>query len=118
MAVRSKRYKKELEELPEGAIGLTEAVEKVKSFSSTKFDQTVDCVINLGIDPKQADQLVRGSLSLPHGVGKQKKVVAFCEGPDVEAAQKAGAIEAGCDGYIEKPLNPRTIVSEITKFMK
>ncbi len=54
-------------------------VEKIKSFKSVKFDQTVECVLWLGIDPKQADQLVRGSLSLPHGVGKQKKVIAFCD---------------------------------------
>ncbi len=82
-------------------MGLTEAVEKVKSFKAN-FDQTVECVMHLGIDPKQADQLVRGSISLPHGIGKQKKVIAFCEDSDVEAAQKAGAIEAGCDELIKK----------------
>ena len=56
----------------------------------------------MGIDPKQADQLVRGSLSLPHGVGKQKKVIAFCPDEDVEAAKEAGAIEAGTDDLIKK----------------
>jgi large subunit ribosomal protein L1 len=56
----------------------------------------------LGIDPKQADQSVRGSLSLPHGIGKQKKVIAFCEDTDVEAAKKAGAAEAGCDDLIKR----------------
>jgi len=56
----------------------------------------------LGIDPKQADQLVRGSISLPHGIGKQKKVVAFCEDCDVESALEAGAVEAGCDELIKK----------------
>ena len=83
-------------------MALAEAVEKVKSFKSVKFDQSIECVLHLGIDPKQADQLVRGSISLPHGIGKQKKVIAFCEDAGVEAAKKAGAIEAGCDELIKK----------------
>jgi len=62
----------------------------------------IEFVMQLGIDPKQADQLVRGSLSLPHGVGKQKRVIAFCADEDVEAAKKAGAIEAGTDELIKK----------------
>jgi large subunit ribosomal protein L1 len=99
---KSKRYKKELEQISGEPVGLVEAVEKVKSFSSVKFDQSIECVLHLGIDPKQADQLVRGSISLPHGIGKQKKVVAFCEDSDIEAAQTAGAIEAGCDELIKK----------------
>ena len=102
MRVKSKRYKKESEHLSKVAVNLTEAVEKVKSFKSVKFDQSIECVLHLGIDPKQADQLVRGSISLPHGIGKQKKVVAFCEDSDVEAAQSAGAIEAGCDELVKK----------------
>ncbi len=102
MKVRSKRYKKEAEQTTKDLLSLTEAVEKVKSFKSVKFDQSVECVLNLGIDTKQSDQLVRGSISLPHGVGKQKKVVAFCEESAVEAAQKAGAVEAGCDELIKK----------------
>jgi len=102
MRVRSKRYKKESQQLSKEALGLSEAVEKVKSFKSAKFDQSIECVVQLGIDPKQADQLVRGSISLPNGIGKQKKVIAFCEDTDIEAAQKAGAIEAGCDELIKK----------------
>ena len=102
MRVRSKRYKKESQQLNKEAVGLTEAVEKIKSFKSVKFDQSVECVLQLGIDPKQADQLVRGSISLPNGIGKQKKVIAFCEDSDVEAARNAGAIEAGCDDLIKK----------------
>jgi large subunit ribosomal protein L1 len=58
--------------------------------------------MHLGIDPKQADQMIRGSISLPHGIGKQKKVIAFCEDADIEAAKNAGAIEAGCDELIKK----------------
>ena len=105
MRFRSKRYKKESQQLTPasaGAMGLAEAVEKVKSFKSVKFDQTVECVLHLGIDPKQADQLIRGSISLPHGIGKQKKVIAFCQDSDIEAARTAGAIEAGCDELVKK----------------
>ncbi len=102
MGFRSKRYKKESQQLSKEPIGLAEAVEKIKSFRSVKFDQTVECVLDLGIDPKQADQLVRGSISLPHGIGKQKKVIAFCEDADIEAAQAAGAVEAGCDELVKK----------------
>jgi large subunit ribosomal protein L1 len=99
---RGKRYKKELEQVSKEPISLAEAVEKVKSFKSVKFDQSIECVLVLGIDPKQTDQLIRGSLSLPYGIGKQKKVIAFCEDKDVEAVRAAGAIEAGCDELIKK----------------
>ncbi len=102
MRIRSKRYNKESQQLGKEPVSLAEAVEKIKSFKSTKFDQSIECVLQLGIDPKQADQMVRGSISLPHGIGKQKKVIAFCEDSDREAAQKAGAIEAGCDELIKK----------------
>jgi len=102
MRTKSKRYRKEAEQTPEAPVSLEQAVDKIKSFKSAKFDQTVECVIVLGIDTKQTDQLVRGSLSLPHGVGKQKKVIAFCDDSLVEAARKAGAIEAGSDELIKK----------------
>ena len=102
MRVRSKRYKKESEQSGKETLSLTAAVEKIKSFKSVKFDQTVECVMQLGIDPKQADQLVRGSISLPNGIGKQKRVIAFCEDSDVEAAKSAGAVEAGSDELVKK----------------
>jgi len=102
MRVRSKRYKKESEQLTGESLGLAAAVEKVKSFKSVKFDQTVECVMQLGIDPKQADQLVRGSISLPNGIGKQKRVIAFCDDSEVESAKKAGAVEAGSDELVKK----------------
>jgi large subunit ribosomal protein L1 len=102
MRARSKRYKQESQQLSKETISLTEAVEKVKSFKSVKFDQSIECVLHLGIDPKQADQLIRGSISLPNGIGKQKKVIAFCEDSDIEAVRSAGAVEAGCDGLIKK----------------
>jgi len=103
MRVKSKRYKSELQQLNDKeTLSLADAVEKIKSFKSVKFDQSVECVLQLGIDPKQADQLVRGSISLPNGIGKQKKVIAFCDDADAEAAKKAGAIEAGCDELVKK----------------
>jgi large subunit ribosomal protein L1 len=100
MGYRSKRYRAEAEKVSKEAIPLADAVEKIKSFGTVKFDQSVECVLNLGIDPKQADQMIRGSISLPHGIGKQKKVIAFCE--EAEEAKKAGAIEAGVDDLVKK----------------
>lgn len=102
MRFKSKRYKKESEQLSKAPMNLTEAVDKVKSFNEVKFDQSIECVLNLGIDSKQADQLVRGSISLPHGIGKQKKVIVFCEESDIDSVRQAGAIEAGCDELIKK----------------
>jgi large subunit ribosomal protein L1 len=102
MRHKSKRYKKHAQIVSKAPLSLPEAVKEVKSFGTTKFDQSVEIVVQLGIDPKQADQLVRGAVSLPYGIGKSKKVVAFCEDSDVEAARQAGAIEAGCDELIEK----------------
>jgi len=102
MRIRSKRYKEDFAKAGKEPVTLSEAVEKIKSFDSAKFDQTVECVLCLGIDPKQSDQGVRGSVSLPHGIGKRKRVIAFCEDSKKEAAKEAGAVEAGCDELIEK----------------
>jgi len=105
MKPRSKRYQKEAQQVTEGPVSLDQAIDKIKSFKGVKFDQTIECVLLLGIDPKQTDQLIRGSLSLPHGVGKQKKVIAFCDDSQVEAAKKAGAIEAGVDELVKKVMD-------------
>jgi large subunit ribosomal protein L1 len=99
---RGKRYRKDAENLSEAPMSLAEAVAKVKTFNTTKFDQTIQLILWLGIDPKQSDQIIRGALSLPHGIGQQKKVIAFCEGADAEAAKQAGAIEVGVDELIAK----------------
>jgi large subunit ribosomal protein L1 len=99
---RGKRYRKLAENLSEAPMSLFEAVAKVKTFNTTKFDQTVQLIFWLGIDPKQSDQIIRGALSLPHGIGQQKKVIAFCEGADADAAKQAGAIEVGVDELITK----------------
>ena len=74
---------------------VAEAVEVLKKFPSPKFDQSVEIHVRLGIDPKQADQIVRGSLVLPHGIGKSKRVVVFAKGNLADDAQAAGAEAVG-----------------------
>ncbi len=102
MRKRSKRYAADAQKAVVETLSLGDAVKKVKSFASTKFDQSVECVMHLGIDPKQADQMVRGAISLPNGIGKARKVIAFCEDSEADAAKAAGAIEAGCDELVAK----------------
>jgi large subunit ribosomal protein L1 len=96
----SKRHRSNAEQRPSGVLDAAQAVAALKKFKVTKFNQTVDCVIVLGIDPKQADQAIRGSVALPKGIGKSKRVVAFC-GPDLEKlALEAGAIRAGSEELV------------------
>jgi large subunit ribosomal protein L1 len=102
MRGKSKRFNKLREEHIKEAVGISDAVKKLKGWDTTKFDQSVECVMCLGIDPKQADQQIRGAISLPNGIGKSKKVIAFCEDSDIEAAKAAGAIEAGSDELVKK----------------
>src|SRR5947208_14182415 len=92
---RSKRYKEAAKKAVLDPVPVDQAVDAVKAFPPTKFDQSVELIFSLGIDAKQADQMIRGSLSLPHGVGKTKRVVAFCPEHLAEAARAAGAIRAG-----------------------
>ena len=81
---------------------LKEAAKLVKEITTTKFDASVDIDVRLGVDPRKANQMVRGVVSLPHGTGKQVRVLVLCT-PDVEAAAKeAGADYVGLDEYIEK----------------
>ena len=99
---KSKRYLEALAKASSEALPLAEAVKVLKGFKATKFDQSVEIVMHLGIDPRQADQLIRGSISLPNGIGKSKKVIAFCEDSEIAAVMAAGAVEAGNDDLIEK----------------
>ena len=92
---RSKRYKASVKKAAAGALPVEKAIEVLKSFLPTKFDQSVELIFSLGIDAKQADQMIRGSISLPHGVGKTKRVVAFCPDHLVGQAKEAGAVRAG-----------------------
>src|SRR3954468_3036798 len=92
---RSKRYKEAAKSAVVDPVPVEQAVDAVKKFKPTKFDQSVELIFSLGIDPKQADQMIRGSLSLPHGIGKAKRVIAFCPEHLVTTALNAGAIKAG-----------------------
>lgn len=81
---------------------VAEAVELVLKSSYAKFDETVDLAVNLGVNPKYSDQMVRGAVSMPHGLGKTVRVVVFCKGENEEKALAAGAIAAGGDELVEK----------------
>lgn len=102
MAKQSKRYRALAEKVPADALTLKDAIVLLKSFNTTKFDQTVEIAMRLGIDPKQADQLVRGALVLPHGIGKIQRVIVFAKGDNVAAAQEAGADEVGAEDLAKK----------------
>ena len=104
MAKRSKRYRAMLDETAssDAGIELAQAVEKLKGYATTKFDQTVEVAIRLGIDPRQADQIVRGSIVLPHGIGKTQRVVVFAKGDLAKAAEEAGADTVGQEDLAQK----------------
>jgi len=95
MSKKSKAYREMATRAPEAAVPLAKAVEILKTFNARKFDQTVEIHMRLGVDAKQADQLVRGSIVLPHGIGKTQRVVVFAKGAAADAAREAGADEVG-----------------------
>lgn len=99
---RSKRYKEAATKAVADPQSIDAAVDVVKSFKATKFDQSVELIFSLGIDPKHADQMIRGSLSLPHGIGKAKRVIAFCPDHLTTAALNAGAVQAGGQELVQK----------------
>src|SRR3954447_13038911 len=100
---RSKRYRAAAEQLDRSKpYPLNEAVATLKKFPPTKFDQTVTVSIRLGVDPKQSDQMVRGTCPLPHGSGKQVRVLVFAEGEAAKAAKNAGAEFVGFKDLIQK----------------
>ena len=106
---RNKRYRKAAETVAKAVgnggvslVGLAQAVEVVKSTASAKFDETVEMAVRLGVDPRQADQMVRGTVSLPHGTGKPVRLLVFAKGEKEKEAREAGADFAGCDDLIEK----------------
>ncbi len=102
---RSKRYS-EAKKLvvEEKTYPLGEAIELLKSMPKVKFDETVEISAKLGIDPKQSDQLVRGSVVLPHGTGKEVKVLVFCESDKEKEAKEAGADFIGSEELVDKIL--------------
>ena len=103
MPKRGKRYRGAAAQKEIGkAYDLKEAVELLGSFPKSKFDETVEISLLLGIDPKKSDQMVRGSISLPNGIGKELRVIAFAEGEKADAAREAGAIEVGSADLAKK----------------
>jgi large subunit ribosomal protein L1 len=98
---RSKRYKDAAKKAVTDLLPIDKGIEVLKSFPTTKFDQSVELIFSLGIDAKQADQMIRGSISLPHGVGKTKRVIAFCPDHLVATATAAGAIRAGGQDLVQ-----------------
>jgi large subunit ribosomal protein L1 len=110
MAKQSKRFAALAAKVPPAApVPLEQAVALLKEFGNTRFDQSVEIAMRLGVDAKQADQLVRGSFVLPHGIGKSVRVIVFAKGDLAEQAKAAGADEVGTeemakrikDGWIE-----------------
>jgi large subunit ribosomal protein L1 len=103
MAIKqSKRYRALSEKGKGEALPLAQAVEALKAFEGTKFDQSVEIAVRLGVDSTQADQIVRGSIVLPHGIGKSQRVVVFAKGAKADEAREAGADEVGEDELSEK----------------
>jgi large subunit ribosomal protein L1 len=98
----SKRQKANLAIKPKDEVTAPEAVATLKKFKGPKFDQTVNICMHLGVDPAQADQALRGSVSLPKGIGVSKRVIAFCKDDAAKAAREAGAIEAGAEELVAK----------------
>src|SRR6266481_3575768 len=100
---RSKRYRAAAQQLDRSKIyNLADAVSTLKKFPPTKFDQTVTVSFRLGVDPKQSDQMVRGTCGLPHGSGKHVRVLVFAEGAAAKAAEDAGAEHVGFKDLIQK----------------
>ncbi len=103
MATKGKKYQEALKQIEPGKeYSLAEAAELIKSTSTTKFDSSVDIDVRLGVDPRQADQMVRGNVSLPHGIGKSVTVLALVNPAKQDEAREAGADHVGLDDYIEK----------------
>src|SRR5689334_5743522 len=103
MAKQSKRYRAQVEKRKTlDPLPVPEAVKVLKNFDGTKFDQSIEIAIRLGIDNTQAEQIIRGSIVLPHGIGKQQRVVVFAKGAKAEEAKAAGADFVGEEELAEK----------------
>lgn len=99
---QSKRAKENAKLVPAAPLEASAAFSALKKFVPTKFDQAVEVCMLLGVDVKHADQMVRGSVSLPKGIGRAKKVIAFCASDQVKDCLAAGAVEAGAEELMQK----------------
>ena len=99
---RIQKANQEIAEKGKNPHSVKDAVKLLKTFPTRKFDQTIEVVLHLAIDPRQADQQLRGSVSMPKGVGKSARVACFCSSDKVDAAKAAGAIEAGSEDLVKK----------------
>jgi large subunit ribosomal protein L1 len=102
MAKQSKRFRALSDKRKDDPLPIAEAVNVLKGYGGTKFDQSVEIAMRLGIDQAQADQIVRGSIVLPNGIGKQQRVVVFAKGPKADEAREAGADFVGEEDLAEK----------------
>jgi len=103
MAKISKRFKKAVEGVDVAkAYSVEEAVKLVKARATAKFDETIELAINLGVDPRHADQMVRGVVSLPNGTGRTQRVAVFAKGPKADEARAAGADIVGAEDLAEQ----------------
>ena len=103
MVRNSKRYTEMAEKLRDKSpMGVPQAVELLKQLDTTKFDQTVEIHMRLGVDPQQADQIIRGSVVLPHGIGRAQRVVVFAKGDLAKVAEEAGADIVGEEDLAKK----------------
>jgi large subunit ribosomal protein L1 len=103
MAKQSKRFRTLQEKAADQTpVPLDAACAKLKEFATTKFDQSVEIHMRLGVDPKQADQIIRGSIVLPHGIGKSQRVVVFAKGDLAEVARQAGADTVGQEDLAQR----------------
>lgn len=103
MKKKSKRYRQGAEKIAAGTrYPLADAVKLLGELPAAKFDETVEMALCLGIDPKQTDQLVRGTVALPHGTGKKVRIVVFAKGAQADEAKEAGADVVGFEELIKK----------------
>ncbi|MCK5853348.1 50S ribosomal protein L1 [bacterium] len=100
---RSKRYQKSLETIDRNKeYSVEDAIKLLKGSATAKFNETIEIAMRLGVDPRHADQMVRGTVALPHGTGKTVRVLVLAKGEKADIASKAGADYAGLEEYIEK----------------
>ena len=102
MAAHGKKYRQAREKIERQPCGVAEAVKLAKANAYAKFDETVEVAIRLGVDPKHADQMVRGTVVLPHGTGKKLRILVFAAGEKIREAEEAGADHVGGEELAKK----------------